>query len=616
MQYRSWMLAGLLTQAGAAQAMGLGDFNLQSYLGSPLQAELPLFSPGAYTRDDIRVRIARVDVYERMGARYEPFHGDIDFDVREDAQGRISVVASSRKRVVEPYLDIVVELSWPAGTSFRRYNVLLDPPAYAQRWQNKVPVAEPRAIALARQSETPARPAPVALSGEQYVVRHGDSLWKIARALRSDSSQSLHALMQALYQANPEAFVGGDRDRLKLGATLRLPASMVAPGQQIARRATPAARVQAPVSPVTTSAPVPVAITRPRVDIAAELVSAQQDRAGGVPETLDDIKAAIARLQAEKLALQRYQAELKADMAAVLEQRISATESLLQVQQQQRQLAALPEQSAPVPAEPPVAEDVPVAEKVPVVTMPAVESAPQTPAAVESTTADTISAPVAAESADVQLRELLAVTAAEPQAPNLSGTMAAQDLLGATPRLNNNLLSGAGSSLWYLIAMVPLGILVVLMGMRSHRVQQIRRTEQVKDEDLHDLVFGARRDRNRAESPEQLRKALDQIREKADSHDRQQITTASADPAEGRDDLKQMIDLYLVYSQYQKALNVILTEISKRPGRADLRLYLMQVYAAMGDWKAFEEQEEVLRRLGQQGLLERAAELRQRQRSP
>jgi len=84
------------------------------------------------------------------------------------------------------------------------------------------------------------------------------------------------------------------------------------------------------------------------------------------------------------------------------------------------------------------------------------------------------------------------------------------------------------------------------------------------------------------------------------------------DPSEGRDDLKQMIDLYLVYSQYQKALNVILTEISKRPGRADLRLYLMQVYAAMGDWKAFDEQEDVLRRLGQQALLDRAAELRRR----
>lgn len=599
MRYRSWMLAGLLTQAGAVQAMGLGDFNLQSYLGTPLRAEVPLFSPGAYNREDIRVRIARQDVYARMGARYEPFHGDIDFDVREDGQGGISVVASSRKRVIEPYLDIVVELSWPAGTSYRRYNVLLDPPAYAQRWQNKVPVVEPRAIALT-QTRTATVPAtPVTLSDERYVVQHGDSLWKIARSLRSEEGQSVHALMQALYQANPDAFVGGDRDRLKLGATLRLPASSAAPEQQIARQSPPPAKVQAPASPVAASPAQPVAITRPRLDIEAELASAQQTRVEALPETLDDIKAAIARLQVEKLALQAYQAQIKADMATVLEQRVAATDAMLQAQQQ---LAGAGVAETPAVAPAPVAAvSDPTAESVPdsVRTEPAVAPAAQVPAP-EMTTAD------------VRLRDLMNGGVVQPESPSVAVHQAGHDVLAPTPRLTNSLLSGAGSSLWYLIAMVPLGLLVVLMGMRSHRVQQIRRTEQVKDEDLHDLVFGARRDRTRAESPEQLRKAVEQIREKATSFDRDQAAATAVDPSEGRDDLKQMIDLYLVYSQYQKALNVILTEISKRPGRADLRLYLMQVYAAMGDWKAFDEQEEVLRRLGQQALLEQAAELRRR----
>lgn len=597
MQYRSWMLAGLLTQAGAVQAMGLGDFNLQSYLGTPLRAEVPLFSPGAYNRDDIRVRIARQDVYARMGARYEPFHGDIDFDVREDGQGGISVVASSRKRVIEPYLDIVVELSWPAGTSYRRYNVLLDPPAYAQRWQNKVPVVEPRAIALAQTRSAPVQAAPVTLSDERYVVRHGDSLWKIARNLRSDEGQSVHALMQALYQANPDAFVGGDRDRLKLGATLRLPASVAAPEQRIARQSPPPAKVRAPVSPAVPSQSAPVAITRPRLDIDAELASAQQTRVEALPETLDDIKAAIARLQAEKLALQAYQAQIKADMATVLEQRVAATEAMLQAQQQAAGAVAVdtltPEPVAAVPEPSAASVD---------------ESASAEAAAVPVT-----QAPVAGlTTADVRLRDLMQGGVVQPDSPSVALHQAGHDVLAPTPRLTNSLLSGAGSSLWYLVAMVPLGLLVVLMGMRSHRVQQIRRTEQVKDEDLHDLVFGARRDRTRAESPEQLRKAVEQIREKATSFDRDQAAATAVDPSEGRDDLKQMIDLYLVYSQYQKALNVILTEISKRPGRADLRLYLMQVYAAMGDWKAFDEQEEVLRRLGQQALLERAAELRRR----
>ena len=84
----------------------------------------------------------------------------------------------------------------------------------------------------------------------------------------------------------------------------------------------------------------------------------------------------------------------------------------------------------------------------------------------------------------------------------------------------------------------------------------------------------------------------------------------SADQGVSRDELKQMIDLYMLYSQYQKAQNVILTEISKRPARTDLRLYLMQVYAAMNDWKAFDGQLEVLRRMGNPQLLEEALKLR------
>lgn len=599
MRYRSWMLAGLLTQAGAVQAMGLGDFNLQSYLGAPLYAEMPLFSPGAYDRDDIRVRIARPDVYTRMGARYEPFHGDIDFDVREDAQGGIKIVASSRKRVIEPYLDIVVELSWPAGTSYRRYNVLLDPPAYARRWQHKVPVAEPRAIALTRARTAPVPATPVTLSDERYVVRHGDSLWKIARHLRSGERQSVHDLMQALYQANPHAFIGGDRNRLKLGAVLRLPASVPPPDVQIARQSPSPAKVQAPVSPKAASPAVPVAITRPRLDIAAELASAQQARVEALPDTLDGIKAAIARLQAEKLVLQAYQAQLKADMVAVLEQQIAATDAMLHAQQllagaREADRAAIPPATDVVAAS--SADEEPTKIRV-------------EPEAMSETQA---SAPELT-SADVRLRDLMQGGMLPSASPLVTVHQAGHDVLTPTPRLTGNLLSGTGggSSLWYLMAMVPLGVLLVLMGMRSHRVQQIRRTEQIKDADLHDLVFGPHRDRTHTESPEQLRKAVEQIRKKAASADRHQAAVTILDPSEGRDDLKQMVDLYLVYSQYQKALNVILTEISKRPGRADLRLYLMRVYAAMGDWKAFDEQEDVLRRQGQQALLEQAAALRQ-----
>ena len=162
--------------------------------------------------------------------------------------------------------------------------------------------------------------------------------------------------------------------------------------------------------------------------------------------------------------------------------------------------------------------------------------------------------------------------------------------------------------------MLPLGLLVVLLGMRSQRVHKIRQSEVLKDGELYELVFGSRRDRSRSDSPDQVRQALEQIREKAGHADQPVVpqNVAMGNPEQGvsRDELKQMIDLYMLYSQYQKAQNVILTEISKRPARADLRLYLMQVYAATNDWKAFDDQLEVLQRMGNPQLLEEALKLR------
>lgn len=606
MQYRHLLLAGLCTQAGIVHGMGLGEMELLSHLGTPLQAELELLSPAQLDPQEIHIRIARSDVYNRLGARFDTFHNQIEFDVRRNANGQISIHAYSKKRVLEPFLDIVVELSWPTGTTYRRYNLLVDPPAYAMRWQkadskSKVKPVESAAMQIAQRNKSE-HPRSVISSGDgdTYVVRSGDSLWKIAKRLRPEGDHSVHEVMQWVYTANPDAFIKGDRNRLKLGASLRLPAALEAiePQQQIAdysQRATTPVAVTAANTVMTT---VP---HRDGLDIQAALQNAQQAQAASVPDSVAEIQAAIARLQQEKAELKAFQMQLKAEMADVLNERVAATEALLQAERAQRDMMLNKSAKAPVAvAEPstPVVEpaiDVtvaPVAE--PVVALPSVADP----------------APSVAALSDVRFRDLIGEDSEPSHQLEMSAALASQDLLHPTPRISNRLIGSGGSGLWYLLAMVPLGILVVLMGMRSHRVQQIRRSEQVKDEDLHDLVFGSRRDRTRSESPEKIRQALSQIREKVDHNERQRQEQHTAESMEARDDLKQMIDLYLLYSQYQKALNVILTEITKRPGRPDLRLYLMQVYAEMGDWKAFEEQEEVLRRLGQLQLLEQSRQFR------
>ena len=42
MKFRYLLLAGAMTQTGVALGMGLGELDVHSYLGNPLQAEIQL----------------------------------------------------------------------------------------------------------------------------------------------------------------------------------------------------------------------------------------------------------------------------------------------------------------------------------------------------------------------------------------------------------------------------------------------------------------------------------------------------------------------------------------------------------------------------------------------
>ena len=79
-----------------------------------------------------------------------------------------------------------------------------------------------------------ARPAPVAPApveaetlrtgsgGEQVTVRAGDTASKIAGAYKP-ADVSLDQMLVALLRANPNAFIGGNMNRMKAGAVLDLP---------------------------------------------------------------------------------------------------------------------------------------------------------------------------------------------------------------------------------------------------------------------------------------------------------------------------------------------------------------------------------------------------------
>jgi pilus assembly protein FimV len=222
---------GLLPLAG--QALGLGEIRARSSLGQPFVADIPLAIDSPDELRDLSVVLAPAETFARFGLDRPPALAELRFSVDPSATPPVIRVSSSRP-VSEPFLSLLLEISWPKGRLLREYTVLLDPPAFDERATPAAavppvaprPAAAPRPVERAAAAPAPvpaaAAPAAQASGGDLYTVVRGDTLSAIALQARPDPGVSLNQVMLALYRANPEAFLG-NINRLKAGAVLRLP---------------------------------------------------------------------------------------------------------------------------------------------------------------------------------------------------------------------------------------------------------------------------------------------------------------------------------------------------------------------------------------------------------
>lgn len=225
-----------------AEAAGLGRLNVQSGLGQPLRAELELSSVSPDEAPTLSAKLAPLATYRAANVEFSPGLSALRFTL-EQRNGTYVVRISSPQPINEPYLDLLVELSWATGRVVREYTVLLDPPALRSQPEVIAP-AVPRATApAAPQAAAPApaatqapaaAPAPAAPAATKpaaaasaaagsYTVKRGDTLTAVAEG-HVPPSASLDQMLVALFRANPAAFAGNNMNRLNSGAVLAMPA--------------------------------------------------------------------------------------------------------------------------------------------------------------------------------------------------------------------------------------------------------------------------------------------------------------------------------------------------------------------------------------------------------
>lgn len=421
------VVGAMLTLPVWVQAAGLGKLTVKSALGQPLSAEIELLVADKSELDSLNASLASGDAYKDAKIEFTPVLSTLQFSIEKRGDGRPVLKLTSSKPVNDPFLDMLIELNWASGRLLREYTLLLDPPGIAvpqtvapvavsvptaQVEQPAAPVASstpPPAVippAASSQSgpakpsaaEQPAAAATAAAQESQVVIKRGDTLSKIANRVRP-ANVSLEQALVSLFRENPDAFVGKNMNRLKAGQQLRVPGAeaMLAVDHDTARREISlqakdwqayrtrlAERVaEQPAQEETPSKTVVGKVTPKVEDKAQPKAEAAQDvlklsKAAPAPAPKPDQTAAAKAAQEKALAEQKAQAEQedKAAREKALQETKEREAALEKQIQDMQKLAAMKEQEAAAAAAPAAAPADAGAQKEPAPVVPKVKKTP------------------------------------------------------------------------------------------------------------------------------------------------------------------------------------------------------------------------------------------------
>jgi pilus assembly protein FimV len=233
-----------------AQALGVGEIELNSHLNQRLSAEIPLLEAGELGPEEVLVSLGTTEDFERAGVERFFYLTDMRFEVFSDGRGpRIRI--TSRQPITEPYLNFIVEVLWPKGRMLKEFTILLDPPTYqagvsppasvdpapataSTPSRQTVPEEEPSTADVAAPavadgssgagttSTSSDRSSPREVPGDG-VLTTGQTLWRIAERYLPANDIRLNQYMLAIQQTNPEAFINNNINLMKAGYRLKMP---------------------------------------------------------------------------------------------------------------------------------------------------------------------------------------------------------------------------------------------------------------------------------------------------------------------------------------------------------------------------------------------------------
>lgn len=228
----------LMLPWAAIHAAGLGKLTLNSALGQPLNAEIDVVASNSDEVQSLKAGIAPRETYAHVGVGYESILSSIKASVALRANGTPYIKLTSAQAINDPFLIVLMELSWTSGRVLREYTVLLDPiessaqdivaPSTVRSYDlEESPLKlESASVSSAVERKKNIAKSPSGSSKQTAKtygpVNRGDTLSTIARQVMP-AGVNLNQMLVALHRANRDAFIAGNMNLLKTGAVLTIP---------------------------------------------------------------------------------------------------------------------------------------------------------------------------------------------------------------------------------------------------------------------------------------------------------------------------------------------------------------------------------------------------------
>ncbi len=619
-----------------ASALGLGKLSVQSSLGETMRAEIEVTSLTPEESANLKIRVAPPESYRAANVDYNPVLPSTQAVLQRRADGRVFVRLTSDRGVQEPFIDVILEISWATGRLVREYTLLFDPPspvrmaaqppteaagtsspvaagpvspietspmargaapmtARERRAAARQAAADARAAAASnaaaqKAATAPAGPGPSGTGADEYKVQSGDTLSKVASRTQR-AGVSLDQMLVSLFRANPSAFSGDNMNRLKAGVVLSVPSADAAAAvptsearQVITAQSADFGAYRQKLAGST--------IVAPKVDADTRTSS------GKVQAQIEDRKPATSPTP-DRLTLSKGTAAAEAQASRDREQRDSSTR-VNELNRNLQDLKNLPPAKASPPAPPVVAPPPPLPSATrpapppatPALTVPSTGTVPTvmpTPPAASTTTtvvvAPPASAPMLAASTVVVAPVVAPVIAPVASAPVASAPVVVPPVVVAKPPPPK---PKAADVSWFDSMMadnpIPLaggGLLVALLAAFGiYKFAKRSRKESGETSFLEsrlqpDSFFGASGGQR-----------ID-TRDGAGNSSSMTYSLSQLD-AIGDVDPVAEADVYLAYGRDLQAEEILKEAMRSNPERMAIRTKLLEVYAKRRDTKGFE----------------------------